>query len=1426
MAIETLIWGFESKDPSTLANSSSVSGSLTAVAARSGAVGFDRSASRFAVTSGPSALMSGGVPFATLWDWKARVHFLIVSYPGVTDWVVASSSDGVVSLQMNTSGQVRLNTLGTANPVTYSTSSLNLGVWYRADFRVYGYSGDQFTCGRRKDTCTIYDANGVVVMQLRTKTQSENTSNTAYHGANNQGTCAPNWYEEWTMSVGTLGINAGWITCQLFGGVGPGLADSEYHCFVRCGSFMSPVLQQFVEGGTFTLFNEPFQNFFLQQGVPTISGLICGDSSANAGHGNGTHHIYYDDIWCEFRTGSDVHGNDPWPYQTRIYGFVPTAQGTNDGFTPSGAYDRVADLPDVNTYVSTTTIGALTSYRHGTVLPTDTIVHIKLVGNVWSSPTGTHSFYIGATEYQITNITTSSNGANASTPVVNVRMIDSPMTAGQFSGTEIGAKHGPAANEFRIYNLFFEVLSGPPAADTSNEIVIPPSGSVPGVGGPLGTGGGGPDVGIGANVGTYLVWAEFTDSLGVVHPWSNVPLPDPYLYYWGYKDEYVSEWGRLVRSLSDDHGVPIGIEFDITLIDTRRIIRGLLADPNTRYFKNRNWIIRTIDDANRRLLRKPRVIMRGATSEYQPLAPLKFSFKIQDLITRKFTGQVNAQLLPELVLDAVDFPKILTVADPKFPNVKVTAGLAAPIVFGNVSDTNVTMVPGPDAGVLILDLTAPVVPRATLNGLAGSVAWQLGNPDPTKRPVYVWIIVKRNGLGGPATNSPPQGLFLSTQGWLFGNPPDPLSSTGVKVSWNQAAEAQGYRIFFADSLDFDPYGSKGTATKARYIDHDATTLDGYYTGWDFSTDLTDWTIGTDALTGGTTWITKDTGTGVYAPLYAGVTLISTIPYHTFVISCHACKSIDEMYTEGSAMNLQTDASVAGASGPWLVPGFAGWIAKIGSAKYLDINGHRYTIIYGLQGAVLPDRAAGVIPTITNGAVPFSISVKGIETIGDGTGDLITSAFDIYKHIMINFVLQSYQTGNWLSVPAFEDDPLTPQIDAASFTAAQAVAATRIAGGYVAAGVIGEKGEQISAVELITRFNISCDCDSGYNRKCQFMVSMYDDSSAAIATATKIDNIFDIVKDSFDEKDDDQVHYTIAKFLWSRLYTDKPAIEDGWMGSRTAEEIAAIANYSTSTFDARLPMPDLKLYFVRDVAIAVDIVQRKLSRHKNPPRRAKFTVPWSGFNRELGDLLSVTHYGGVGAAGYFQQPMRLLTHSANPNSYLIDFECWVLPTPIYSLGGTPAIDPSDPLAVAFGPIPNSPYDMRRFEPLVSKFPLLGAFTRRSKESGVGPKDVYGALDVTIDGSNQVGITYQAVVHCRTDRSYVTITPSVKNITSGATAATGVACSEADLDYSAANQTQTLTLTIAPGVNTYRLQYTLSALGQGSTWMDGTIIRKSV
>lgn len=130
--------------------------------------------------------------------------------------------------------------------------------------------------------------------------------------------------------------------------------------------------------------------------------------------------------------------------------------------------------------------------------------------------------------------------------------------------------------------------------------------------------------------------------------------------------------------------------------------------------------------------------------------------------------------------------------------------------------------------------------------------------------------------------------------------------------------------------------------------------------------------------------TMQTGPGLVPLPY-----VDTIGFR-YLVCAGAAKSVDRVYVNG----VQTGS---------------GW-----SKTYVTVNGRLYTLVDF---------------TTDQGTAEITCDATGYETVGDGSGTLITNPATQWAHRLTNFVLGDYLTGSWLSTNAL--------IDSTSLTAAEA-----------------------------------------------------------------------------------------------------------------------------------------------------------------------------------------------------------------------------------------------------------------------------------------------------------------------------------------------------------------------------------------------------
>ena len=724
--------------------------------------------------------------------------------------------------------------------------------------------------------------------------------------------------------------------------------------------------------------------------------------------------------------------------------------------------------------------------------------------------------------------------------------------------------------------------------------------------------------------GIGLTWVEFLDALNNYHVWGKVALPDPASYYHGFKDDRVQSWGTIRRGMSDRFGNYDSSTFSWSMNDKDLAARALLANPLTRYFPSTPITVRMIDDPSRRQLLTPRTMFKGVIDGYRPTPELTFDWSAIDPISKKFARQDGLKL-PQRTITLADFPHA---NDPLVQHSAGTVqtvgavGKAVPIIYGELSDREIVTVQVPLGGTL------------PINAALANPSNQYAQDEIGNGTLLGWVTARVAAVVG-ANESDCGVVKAATYQSVF--------ARGVRVFWDHVDGADSYRIYWSDHGGWDPhrgvmYFTEVTPTYGRVTTHNNSTFDGIGARG-MSALLQNASDGVDALAGTLTNVQKDIGKGLIKPIYVGDYTIGGTIYKGALICGHAVKSLLAGYLNDAAVDLTTSTD-------WLTPNnAAAWTAAGFFDPYTDINGRRYFIIYlkGTAGEVL---AGTVAPS--EGSPGITVNVQGIEDIGGGTGNLITDIHDQYKHFMNNWVLQSYQGFAWLNTPMFSDETDLEMIDEASFDAAKATAAVRIAGGYPGAWMLGADGELLTVRDAIARLNLSGDVDCYFNRKTQFAVSMEAENTAAINDADVLDDTQDIFVRSFQIEDRLNDHYNVIPYFYKRDWSGRTA--SGWVSEGTESDASSILNYRQTKRS-----PDIELWGQRNAIAAADIAQRRLRRMKNPPRYVKFKVGLQGLNYEIGDIIKVTHHEGIGATGWFNNPIRITRHEVDPDEYTVLIE---------------------------------------------------------------------------------------------------------------------------------------------------------------------------
>jgi len=896
-------------------------------------------------------------------------------------------------------------------------------------------------------------------------------------------------------------------------------------------------------------------------GVYTLTNALIGAFGAT----NYSVEMHYDDVVIVAASDAD-RSSVVLPTATKIVPVRITGQGASDGWTPAGAWERLDEIPFNPGAGAGDEITAAavvdTTYTHSTLATIGTIAAYawKVYANVKGS--GAQAVLLDGVEYAHTPPAGYLVGSGT-----GVALDWTARDAASFDGVAFGYRDKTGA-ALTMGGITSEALVSDTAPETDFTLLPAQSGETIG-----------------------LSWIEWThvDEAGAAktYVWSPIYLPDPTTYYGGEKDARILSFGAFSRALSDARGQYEAASFSWVASDVDRLIRGLADGRLTKHFQNRMVALRMISDADRRLLKRPRLVARGVIRQYRPTAPLTFEFLAEDFLASRFSFANLEKQIPARTIDVVDFPNAPEAA----------LGLGVPIIYGTLDDSTAP-VPG---------LTKPVVTPSVI-GAGGS----------TTRHYVVTALDNRAGQRNSyALRANHAGETDGDLVVVTGAPDDSQQSASnyVHLAWPAVPGAVFYRV----------YGRYPNAV--AFLD-EADPSETYDDGGDHDR------IKTDSVPPSANQTTvPDAGWGVVPTIYVGPRDIGGTVWHEFLVCGHAIASLVGWYQNQIA--VQTEGT------DWLVPGRAQWIATIGAASYRDVNGRRYTVLYGRNA---PGDAAA------DGSLPLTVNVHGVEDVGDGSGVLIDQLADIYQHFVVNWGFQSYASGVWLTPPAWPldlDALALSQVDEASFDAVRAIHLRRLVEGYPGGIGFGLNETAITLRDAIARLNLSCDCDCGFNRHSQFFISAFDDAIALLTTARPYaQDRHIIVVDSFESDVDVDGLENVVVYSYARRYASATwDVED----AEIADADSMAGYQETKRSRAR------ELYGVRHATVASDVAQRYLLRHKDPPIRVRFRTDLGGLSTELGDVVTYTHLGGIGAAGAVARPLRILRHLTEPETFSVELE---------------------------------------------------------------------------------------------------------------------------------------------------------------------------
>jgi len=239
---------------------------------------------------------------------------------------------------------------------------------------------------------------------------------------------------------------------------------------------------------------------------------------------------------------------------------------------------------------------------------------------------------------------------------------------------------------------------------------------------------------------------------------------------------------------------------------------------------------------------------------------------------------------------------------------------------------------------------------------------------------------------------------------------------------------------------------------------------------------------------------------------------------------------------------------------------------------------------------------------------ISADVEGVETVGDGSGTLITNPITQMEHFL----------DSWLSLPASLKD-------STGITASETIAAAR---SYSNGGqILNGKG----AKKVLQEMALCSNSLIFHNSDGEISVEIFDivDFITGGVDPTGYTDQNEIFEKTFKLKPqlNNLANRVTVNYMWDEHLNEykKQVIYDATPAQTAANKI----------YDKVLNFP-----FVNADAMAADVGQRYLKAYKYPPMQATFKTSLIGLNDDLANLIELSHFAGLDVDGYAKKLFKI------------------------------------------------------------------------------------------------------------------------------------------------------------------------------------------
>lgn len=362
---------------------------------------------------------------------------------------------------------------------------------------------------------------------------------------------------------------------------------------------------------------------------------------------------------------------------------------------------------------------------------------------------------------------------------------------------------------------------------------------------------------------------------------------------------------------------------------------------------------------------------------------------------------------------------------------------------------------------------------------------------------------------------------------------------------------------------------------------------------------------------------------------------------TYVQSWYVAEQVWISDTEYVIKRVKQLESTEGVD--YLIPGRNAWKAIFGNVKYIDIGDRRYTMIFAR--GVKADAAV-------DGTAPITVNIFGYDTVGDGMGPNGDETGQVwiddlprqYLHFLTNFVVQPTQL-LWQPIPLNADGYSI--INGQAFEDAKTYYDTFLPGSLKGAWMLGHEDHQVLN-DVLAELNRCLDGDLFANRNGQLDVDVCDTEAVSAGT---VNDVEDVLEDSFRAWQDVSHLFNEVVYRFARVYTEqvtKPTPAEADLLPRELADKTEWASGVLSMYDptsvaiyGEVKTYDMDLPMIRDQASAELLVKRWLVAYTNGARYVSLDMNLCATDYELSDVLTLTHFAGVGLTGWAARRLRFI-----------------------------------------------------------------------------------------------------------------------------------------------------------------------------------------